>query len=125
MVGLAACRGGVDSTSGMVSAGSSVTKAPRTGVVVSFRLRFLEMEPNHDPLRVSGMTCSDTVSAGSSAGAPIKKQATTRHNGMYSLFSASCIDAICFSAVPGDADLGSSGSANTSERVVLARVSLM
>jgi hypothetical protein len=44
---------------------------------------------------------------------------------VHSLFNASCIDAMCFSAVPGDTDLGSSGSANTSERVVLARASLV
>jgi len=73
VTGLAVCRGGVGSTSGMVFAGSSVIKVSRTGLDVSVRLRFLEMEPNHDPLRVSGMTCSDTVSAGSSAEAPIRK----------------------------------------------------
>lgn len=47
------------------------------------------------------------------------------HDRGHLLFSASCIDAMCFSAVPGDMDLGSSGSANTSERVVLARASLI
>jgi len=124
VTGFAVC-GGVGSTSGMVSAGSSVIKVSRTGLVVSTRLRFLEMEPNHDPLRVSGMTCSGTVSAGSSAEAPIRKGPTTAHNKVYSLFRASCIDAICFSAVPTVVDLGSSGSAKTSERVVLARASLV
>ena len=125
VTGFGGCRGGIGSTSEMMSAGSSVVKVSRTGFAVSIRLRFLEMEPNHDPLRVSGMICSDTVSAGSSTRAPIRKRAITTHNKVYSLFSASCIDAICFSAVPGDVDLGSSGSANTSERVVLARASLV
>jgi len=101
VVGLAVCSGGADSPSGMVSAGSSVVRVSRAGFVVSFRRRFLEMEPNHDPFRVSGMTCSDTVSAGSSTGAHIRKLATTTtQKGMDSLFNASCIDAICFSAVP-------------------------
>ena len=123
VTGLAVCRG-VGSTPGTVFPGSSVIKGSRTGLAVSVRFRFLEMEPNHDPLRVSGMTCSDTVSAGSSTGALIRERATTTHNKVYSLFRASYIDAICFSAVP-DVDLGSSGSANTSERVVLARASLV
>ena len=47
------------------------------------------------------------------------------HNRAYSLFSALCIDAICFFTVLGDMGLGSSGSANTSESVVLARASLI
>ena len=45
-------------------------------------------------------------------------------NRAYLLFNALCMDAICFSTVPGDMGLGSSGSANTSESVVLARASL-
>lgn len=84
------------------------------------------MELNHDPLRVSGMTCSDTVPPGSSVREPCQKMSNYgTQDGVHSLFIASCIDAICFSAVPGDMDLGSSGSANTSERVVFARASLL
>lgn len=81
--GFAVCRGGVGSTSRMMSAGSPVVKVSRTGFVVSVRLRFLEMEPNHDPLRVSGMTCSETVSAGSSTEVYIRKRATKTHNKVY------------------------------------------
>ena len=102
-----------------------MTRVSSAGVAVSFRLRFLEIEPNHDPLRVSGMTCSETVSAGSSTRVYQEASRDNIDNGAHLLFNASCIDAICFSAVPGDTDLGSSGSAKTRESVVLARVSLV
>ena len=78
-VGLAVRGGGVDSTSGAIFGGSSVIRVSNVGLAVSSRLRFLGKEPNHDPLRVLGMICSETVSAGSSTGARIRNLVVTTH----------------------------------------------